>query len=122
MNTPPESWGEAPLETYPLQRHVQHPWTFLTNHGHVLLVVAADPNTLVHDIAATVGITDRATLHILKDLEEAGYLQRIKEGRRTHYVIEAHRHFRHPATSHQEIDALLKIFSPPQGYPRKETP
>ncbi|MHA7282954.1 helix-turn-helix transcriptional regulator [Arthrobacter sp. TMS2-4] len=97
-----------------------HPWTFLTNHGHVLIVVAADPTALVHDIATRVGISGRATLHILKDLEDAGYLQRIKEGRRTRYVINAHQHFRHPSLAHQEIDALLSIFGPAPDAPRKD--
>ncbi len=103
---------EAALQRDPAHPRVRHPWTFLTNHGHVLLAVAADPDILIHDIADTVGITPRATLHILKDLEEAGYLQRIREGRRTHYVVVAHRPFRHPATAHQDIGALLAIFTP----------
>lgn len=88
------------------------PWTFLTNHSHVLLAVHANPRALVEDIAATVGITPRATLHILKDLEEAGCLERIREGRRTRYVIQPRQHFRHPADAHQEVDALLAIFAP----------
>ena len=47
-------------------------WTFLTNHGHVLLAVAADPDVRVEDVAERVGITPRATLSILRDLEDAG--------------------------------------------------
>lgn len=86
-------------------------WTILTNHGHVLLAVAANPDSLVEDIARRVGITRRATLHILKDLEEAGYLQRVKEGRRTHYLVEGNRPFRHPAESDHNVGALLEIFA-----------
>lgn len=90
------------------------PWTFLTNHGHVLIAVASNPNMLVQNIAETVGITQRATLHILADLEKAGYLHRRKSGRRTHYTVEEHEHFRHPSTAHQEIGALLSIFAATQ--------
>ncbi|MBG6181769.1 helix-turn-helix transcriptional regulator [Arthrobacter sp. CAN_A1] len=97
------------------------PWTFLTNHSHVLLAVNENPRARVEDIAAMVGITPRATLHILADLEEAGYLQRLREGRRTRYVIQPRQHFRHPATGHQEIGALLAIFSPADGHLRKES-
>lgn len=96
-------------------------WTFLTNYSHVLLAVSANPRVLVNEIAATVGITARATLHILADLEEAGYLERLREGRRTRYVIQPRQHFRHPATAHEEVDALLAIFAPTEEYRRKES-
>ncbi len=87
-------------------------WTFLTNHGHVLLAVAADPDQRINDIAATVGITPRATLAILKDLENTGYLHRRKIGRRSHYTIDAQQHFRHPSTAAREVGELLAIFTP----------
>lgn len=92
-------------------------WTFLTNHGHVLLSVAADPQVRVTDIAARVGITPRSTLQILKDLEEGGYLHRIRDGRRTRYTIEPHQHFRHPTTANREIDGLIGLFSGPAPAP-----
>ena len=87
-------------------------WTFLTNHGHVLLAVAADPDVRVADIAASVGISTRAALSILRDLEEAGYLTRTRRGRRTHYEVEPHRPFRHPSAAHREVDDLLAVFAP----------
>ncbi len=87
------------------------PWTFLTNHGHVLLAVAADPDVRVEEIAARVGITSRAVLVILRDLEEAGYVTRSRRGRRTHYEVRPHRPFRHPSTAHREVDDLLAIFT-----------
>lgn len=96
-------------------RIAPHQWTFLTNHGHVLLVIATTPNPLVEDIAATVGITPRATLQILKDLEDSGYLHRFREGRRTRYTIDPHQHFRHPTTSQKEIGELLAIFAHSPG-------
>ena len=87
------------------------PWTFLTNHGHVLLAVAQSQDARVAEIAARVGITARATLTILKDLEDAGYLRRHRVGRRSHYTVDAHRHFRHPATAGHEVGELLAIFT-----------
>jgi DNA-binding MarR family transcriptional regulator len=87
-------------------------WTFLTNHGHVLLAIAADPDARVTDIAARVGITPRAALSILRDLEEAGYVTRARRGRRTHYELRPHQHVRHPATAGHEVDELLAIFQP----------
>ncbi|MGY1691366.1 helix-turn-helix transcriptional regulator [Geodermatophilus sp. SYSU D01105] len=85
-------------------------WRFLTNHAHVLLAVAAAPGARVADIAATVGISSRAALTILADLEDAGYLRRTRVGRRNHYAVSEHRPFRHPATAHHEVDELLAIF------------
>lgn len=85
-------------------------WTFLTNHGHVLLTVARSPDARVVDVAAEVGVTPRAALSILRDLEEGGYLIRTRHGRRTHYEIRPHQHFRHPATETHEIDDLLAVF------------
>lgn len=87
-------------------------WTFLTNHGHVLLAVAADPDARVADVAARVGISTRATLGILADLEEAGYVTRARRGRRTHYEVQPHRPFRHPAAAHRDVDGLLALFRP----------
>ena len=92
-------------------------WTFLTNHGHVLLAVAADPEARVTDLAARVGITPRSTLQILKDLEDGGYLRRRRQGRRTRYAIEPHQHFRHPAVASQEIDGLIGLFAEPEPFP-----
>lgn len=86
-------------------------WTFLTNHGHVLLAVAVTPDARVEEIAAQVGITTRATLGILRDLEEGGYLVRTRQGRRTHYELQPHRPFRHPSTAAHEVDELLAIFT-----------
>ena len=86
-------------------------WTFLTNHGHVLLAVAADADARVEEIAGRVGISRRATLSILGDLEDAGYLIRSRRGRRTNYELRPHRPFRHPSTAHREVDDLLAIFS-----------
>ena len=101
--------AEPPVPPVP----ARPPWTFLTNHGHVLLAVAADPEARITDIAAQVGITPRSTLQILKDLEDGGYLHRIPAGRRTRYTIEPHQHFRHPTTANREIDGLIGLFADP---------
>ena len=62
-------------------------WTFLTNHASVLLSLAADPNQRLRDVAAAVGITERAVQRIVADLEEAGYLTRTRVGRRNRYEL-----------------------------------
>ena len=67
-------------------------WTFLTNHAHVLLTIAAEPEIRIRDIASEVGITERAAHRIVADLEEAGYLKVTKVGRRNEYVVLRERH------------------------------
>jgi DNA-binding MarR family transcriptional regulator len=90
--------------------HVAQSWTFLTNHGHVLLAIADDPDSRLRDIAERVGITERAAQLIVSDLLEAGYLTKEKVGRRNRYTVERGGTFRHPAESGHRIDQLLAIF------------
>jgi hypothetical protein len=62
-------------------------WNFLTNHGQALLCIAADPEVRLSDIAATLEITDCSACSIVKDLTDAGYVVKTKEGRRIRYQI-----------------------------------
>jgi len=90
-------------------------WTFLTNHGHLLLAVARFPDARVHELAATVGITERAALLILRDLEDADYLHRTKVGRRTRYTLHRSRPLRHPADAGHSVDELLAALADSPG-------
>ena len=42
-------------------------WTFLSNHGHVLICLARDPEARLRDVAQGVGITERAVQKIVSD-------------------------------------------------------
>lgn len=88
------------------------PWTFLTNHAHVLLCIAAAPGSRVRDIADRVGISERAALRILHDLVEAGYLTRQRSGRRSHYRVVEDRPMRHPIEASQPIGRLVDALAP----------
>lgn len=85
------------------------PWTFLTNHAHVLLCIAAEPDVLLRDVAERVGITERAVQRIVAELGEAGYLVRHRTGRRNHYTIKGDLPLRHPVERHQRVSALLAL-------------
>lgn len=128
MTIPPPGPDKGPTLSVPPApaTPLRQTWTFLTNHGHVLLAVAADPQARVTDIASKVGITPRSTLQILKDLEDEGYLHRSRDGRRTRYAIEPHQHFRHPTTANREIDGLIGLFLDPaplaEAEPSKHVP
>jgi len=87
----------------------QKPWTFVTSHTQVLLCIARDPNVRMRDVAATVGITERAAQRILADLVESGYVERTRVGRRNHYKINEGRTMRHVSQDGHEIGELLDL-------------
>ncbi|WP_432546981.1 helix-turn-helix transcriptional regulator [Kineococcus sp. SYSU DK004] len=92
-----------------------HGWTFLTNHAHLLIAVARDPDARVRDLAAVVGVSERAALTILQDLQDAGYLHRHRVGRRNTYTLRRDLPFRHPANAAHGVGELLAIFEDGDG-------
>ena len=84
-------------------------WTFFTNHFLVLACVAQSPDLRVRDIAARVGITERATQAILSDLANDGYLERIRVGRRNRYKVRRGAHFRHPVVRGATVGDVLNV-------------
>ena len=87
-------------------------WTFMTNHSHVLICLAADPQARLRDVAVQVGITERAVQKIVADLEEAKVLTREKHGRRNHYRIHPQQPLRHPVEAHRTVQDLLSMVAP----------
>ncbi len=86
-------------------------WVFLTNHAHVLLCIARDPQARTRDIAEQVGITERATQRILADLVAEGYVTRAKVGRRNRYKVNPRGHLRHPVFRNLTIGPLLEVLN-----------
>lgn len=87
-------------------------WTFLTNHAHVLLCVARNPEARVRDVADAVGITERAAVRILADLAGDGYVSRRRVGRRNVYAVHGDRPFRHPLEQDHAVGELLDVLGP----------
>lgn len=84
-------------------------WTYLTNHAHVLVCLARDPDARIRDIARRVGITERAVQAIVTDLESAGAITRTRSGRRNHYEIRGDAPLRHPIEASSDVASLLSI-------------
>ena len=84
-------------------------WTFLTNHAHVLLCIASDPERRGRDIADRVGITERAAQAIVSDLVAAGYVTRTRVGRRNHYEVHPDLPLRHPIERSRQVRELLRL-------------
>ena len=83
-------------------------WTFLSNHAHVVLCLARDATMRISDMASEVGITDRAIQSIISDLEQSGYVERVRTGRRNSYRIDESLHLRHPIEHHKTIADLIR--------------
>jgi DNA-binding IclR family transcriptional regulator len=86
-------------------------WTFLTNHGHVLVQLAREPDARIRDIAAAVGITERAAQRIVADLVEAGYVTRRRNGRRNSYAVDPKRPLRHELEREHPVGELLNALA-----------
>ncbi|MFJ6000473.1 MarR family transcriptional regulator [Streptomyces sp. NPDC092370] len=90
-------------------------WDFLTNHARVLFAIARDPAARLRDIAAVCHITERTAQSIVSDLEQAGYVRREREGRRTRYILCLDGTLHHPAEAHVPVRELLDVFTSHHG-------
>lgn len=88
------------------------PFSFLTNHGLTMLCIAHDPRTRIRDIAASVGITERAAQRIVADLIEAGYVDRARDGRRNVYTVNRALQLALPTRRDVDLNALLELLAP----------
>jgi len=95
------------------------PWTFLTNHSHVLIRIATEPTIRIRDLAEEIGITERGVLRIIGELEDAGVLSHEREGRRNVYSIHRDKPLRHPVEKHCTVGDLLDAIV--DAKPKKKT-
>ena len=86
-------------------------WTLLTGHGHVLVEIARSPRARIRDLAEVAGITERTVQAIVTDLEMAGYITRIRDGRRTRYTVNQDSLFRHPAQDGHRVGPFLALLA-----------
>lgn len=88
-------------------------WTFMTNHLHVLLCIAKEPEIRIRDIAALVGITERMVQKLVTELVTAGYLGIEKQGRRNRYSLNRKLRLRHPLEAHHTVGEVLDLLAAP---------
>jgi DNA-binding IclR family transcriptional regulator len=84
-------------------------WTFITNHAQVLLAVAQKRDVRVREIAAATEITERHAYRMLRDLEEAGYVERGREGRCNVYRIHPELVIGDPVVEEQSLRELVRL-------------
>lgn len=84
-------------------------WTFLTNHAYVLLAIARNQDVRLREIAAQVGITERAVQKIIAELEGTGIVTKSRDGRRNHYEVNTSVSMRHPLEAHRTVETLVRM-------------
>ena len=84
-------------------------WTIFSNHGHVLVCLARDPEARLRDVAADVGLTERAVQKIVRDLQIGGMIEVSKHGRRNSYRIDHNQTLRHNLEAHCTIGSLIEL-------------
>lgn len=87
------------------------PWTFLTNHSHVLICISRNPEIKVREIAEKVGITERSAHRIVQELAEYGVITIHKHGRRNVYGLNLGLPLRHPLERDQTVESLIQLVS-----------
>ncbi|MCS6850617.1 MAG: winged helix-turn-helix domain-containing protein [Gemmataceae bacterium] len=108
-SVPAPSSGPGPKHSVPRGAPDSPRWTFLTNHSHVLILLARDPTMLLREVAARIGITERAVQRIVAELEKEGYIERRRVGRQNRYHIFPDKPLRHPIEAHRTIGDLLRL-------------
>ena len=88
-------------------------WTFITNHGAVLALMAEHGQITARDIANELGITERSVHRIISELEVEGYIEKSRDGRLNWYGVNHELPLRRPERRDVAIGELLKILEPP---------
>jgi DNA-binding Lrp family transcriptional regulator len=88
-------------------------WSFFSNYAHVLVCLAENPHARLREVADRVGITERTAMRLITQLDEAGILVRIKQGRRNEYLIDTQERLRHTIESHCTVGEMLKMILSP---------
>lgn len=83
-------------------------WTFITNHGLVLSYISHHSRSTAREIAQDIGVTERTTHKIISDLENAGYIERRKSGRRNIYRVDPKLPLRHHSKQDILVEELLE--------------
>jgi DNA-binding MarR family transcriptional regulator len=83
------------------------PWTFLSNHGNVIVYIDEHPTARLREIADAIGITERATHKLVSELVDEGYITRTRIGRRNEYAVNCEQNLRHPCVSKHTLRELL---------------
>ena len=87
-------------------------WTFITNHGAVLALIARHGQITARDMASELGITERSVHRIISDMEADGYLEKRREGRVNWYEVNHTLPLRRREQRDTGVGELLNVLIP----------
>jgi DNA-binding transcriptional ArsR family regulator len=85
-------------------------WYIFTPHGFVLLALARFGDLTVEELASKIDYSRWSVLRTLRNLEEAGMVRVVRDGRRNRYVINPRAKFYNPLLEDHTIGELLLPF------------
>lgn len=85
-------------------------WSFLSDHGRVLLFLTHDPDMHPLDLAERLSITERSAYGILDDLAAAGYISEHKGGCRGGAQSVAQEQLPEPISREKTFREVLALF------------
>ena len=88
-------------------------WSFLTNHGAVLLLIAQRRQITARELAATLGLTERPVRRIIAELAAAGYVHKQRVGRVNEYEVSLDLPLPQPVSREVAVGDLLRLFQLP---------
>lgn len=86
-------------------------WNFLTNHGRTLLLIAADPDARLRDLAEALGVTERTAYGLVNDLAESDYVVKEKDGRRNRYRVRTELPLEDPAIRDRTVGEVIELLA-----------
>jgi predicted transcriptional regulator len=95
-------------------------WTFLSNHGRVLIYLAKNNRTTAQIIAQDTGLSVRAIQKMIEDLEKEGYIIKEKIGRCNRYAVCPEMPMRHRLERRHKVGRLLSALGCDKAIVRLE--
>lgn len=91
-------------------------WRLVSSHGAALLFIVARPGCTVSEIAIGLGLTERSTWSLVKDLRRAGMLRTRRERRRHFYTVDLDAPFEVPALGEFPLRDLVGQLAMPASW------
>jgi DNA-binding transcriptional ArsR family regulator len=82
---------------------------FITSHARVLLTLAQNPEIRVREVAKAACLTRRSVYRILTELVDAGYVRRVRIGRRNHYELDPDQPLGDPVSGELTLRDLVSV-------------
>jgi len=84
-------------------------WSFITNHGLVLLYILKNSQCTMREMAESLHVTERTIKRVLEDLKTSGYVNWQKTGKGNIYEINSTRELKHELTREVMVGDLLNL-------------